>query len=138
MSNRIDYSTHVIEAAGGLLWRNPPGSEEIVIIHRPKYDDWTLPKGKKETGETWIDTAIREVREETMCLARPKSFAGGNVYTVEGSPKIVLYWNMLLEEDLGFFPHDEVDKLLWLPPIEAIPILSYPSERTILIKNNYF
>ena len=137
MSNKINYSINVIEAAGGLLWRNSTNIEEIAIIHRPKYDDWTLPKGKKEPGERWIDTAIREVKEETMCLVNPKSFAGGHVYTVEGSPKIVLFWNMQFREDLGFSPNDEIDKLLWVSPKKAITMLTYPAERKLLVKNNY-
>jgi len=55
----------VILAAGGLVWRNSPRGREIALVHRPKYDDWTLPKGKLDPGESWQDGAVREVEEET-------------------------------------------------------------------------
>ena len=126
----------VIEAAGGLLWRKTEGGEEVAIIHRPKYNDWTLPKGKREPGESWIETALREVREETGCLARLRSFAGGHIYTVDGIPKIVLFWHMLLIKDLGFSPNDEVDELFWLSPTQALQRMTYPSEKALFKSND--
>ncbi len=133
MTNKKEHSSGVIEAAGGLLWRSAPEGEEIAIIHRPKYNDWTLPKGKKEPGESWIETALREVHEETGCLIRLKDFAGGQVYIVDGIPKVVLYWHMQLEQDKGFSPNEEVDQLLWLPPTKAIQRMSYPVEKRFLV-----
>lgn len=128
----------VIEAAGGLLWRNEPDGEEIAIIHRSKYKDWTLPKGKREHDESWSDTALREVHEETGCQIRLGKFAFGQVYTVEGIPKVVLYWHMQLEQDPGFIPNNEVDQLLWLTPAEAIQKMSYPAEKAFLMtEKNY-
>jgi len=124
--------SEVIEAAGGLLWRSKDGGKEIAIIHRDRYDDWTLPKGKRETGETWTETALREVFEETGCRAELNAFAGGIIYTVNECPKIVLYWHMKLVEDLGLTPNDEVDQLIWLAPHEAAKIMSYPAEVSLL------
>ena len=60
----------VIEAAGGIVWRNQDRKNHLIIIHRPKYDDWTLPKGKRDPGEHWQETALREVFEETSCVTK--------------------------------------------------------------------
>jgi 8-oxo-dGTP diphosphatase len=126
---------NVIEAAGGLLWRNTADGEEIALIHRCRYDDWTLPKGKREPGESWIETARREVLEETGCLVKVGQFAGGQVYTVNGLPKVVLYWHMRLHQNLGFHPNREVDQLVWLPVDDAIMMLSYAAEKSLLKTN---
>lgn len=136
MNNNKNNNQEIIEAAGGLLWRNSTVAEEVAIIHRPKYNDWTLPKGKREPGESWTDTALREVQEETGCLARLRGFAGGNIYTVDATPKIVLFWHMIFEIDLGFSPNDEVDKLVWLSPTKAIQRMTYPSEKALLKRND--
>lgn len=122
----------VIEAAGGLVWRSTDEGEEIAIIHRERYDDWTLPKGKRETGESWTETALREVAEETGCRTELGTFAGGIIYKVDGSPKIVLYWHMRLIEDQVFTPNDEVDQMLWMKPKEAAQKMSYPAEISLL------
>jgi 8-oxo-dGTP diphosphatase len=122
----------VIEAAGGVLWRGRLEEPEVAIIHRLRYDDWTLPKGKREAGETWTETALREVFEETGCKARLGKFAGGVIYTVKDTPKIVLFWHMRVAEDLGFQPNPEVDQLVWVPTERAQEIMSYPDEIALL------
>ena len=127
----------VIEAAGGLLWRGTPEQPEIAVIHRLRYNDWTLPKGKRETGESWHETALREVLEETGCNALLHKFAGGVVYTVEEIPKVVLYWHMQILEYKGFMPNKEVDQLAWLSPENAREILSYEGEAD-LIPSTFF
>jgi len=137
MKNNKINNQEIIEAAGGLLWRISTVGEEVAIIHRPKYDDWTLPKGKKEPGESWIDTALREVREETGCLVQLNGFAGGNIYKVDGKPKIVLFWHMDIIKELGFSPNEEVDKLVWLSPTKAIQRLTYPAEKSLVAKNDH-
>ncbi len=137
MSNlRIEnLSTEVIEAAGGLLWREYNKRHEIAIVHRQRYDDWTLPKGKRDPGERWQQTALREIEEETGCKADLVSFAGSTAYTVKGVAKIVLFWNMQLSEGCEFIPNEEVDQLLWLSPEEAIKKLSYKTEQELLMRN---
>ncbi len=125
----------VIEAAGGLLWRNAPTGREIAIIHRPEYDDWTLPKGKSEPGERWQTTAERELFEETGYRVQLISFAGSTAYTVNGVAKVVLFWNMLLKEDGEFQENSEVDALVWLPVEFALQKMSYAAEKTILQNN---
>ena len=128
---------NVIRAAGGVLCRPGPSDEtEIAIIHRPAYDDWTLPKGKVEPDETPEDCALREVREETgfRCeLVRP---LGCTAYVDRrGRDKMACYWVM---EVLGgrFRPGIEVDKLVWLPVAQAAKRLTYSRDRTLIVQQD--
>ena len=126
---------NVIRAAGGVVCRNTrSGETEIAVIHRPQYDDWTLPKGKIEQDESAEDCALREVREETglRCeLVRP---LGCTAYVDRrGRDKVACYWVM---EVLGgkFRPGIEVDKLQWLSVDNAIKRLTYGRDRTLLVQ----
>jgi len=132
MTEKEKLNDKVIEAAGGILWRETGDKKEVAVIHRPRYDDWTLPKGKRESGETWQETAIREVIEETGCGAILQGFAGSVSYTVDGVAKIILFWNMIADCKGEFEPNDEVDQLVWLPLDQAIHKVSYDSEKKLL------
>lgn len=122
----------IIRAAGGLLWRDQDGKRVLAIIHRPRRKDWSLPKGKLEDGERWEEAALREVREETGCEARLTSFAGVTHYFRKDTPKVVLFWNMeLVAEGPLQFP-EEVDRVAWLSPAEALRKLDYETERDLL------
>ena len=132
MSSNINFQEKVIEAAGGLLWQETPKGLRVAIIHRPKYDDWTLPKGKREVGETWQETALREVYEETGCKTKLGSFAGGFIYLVNAVPKIVLFWHMSIVTKKEFAPNKEIDKCEWLFPEIALTKLNYDNERSLL------
>ena len=80
------------------MWRTgPTGTAELAVIHRPKYDDWSLPKGKLKPGEGFREAALREVEEETGCRARLLLFAGITFYFVSRRPKVVLFWHMRQE-----------------------------------------
>jgi 8-oxo-dGTP pyrophosphatase MutT (NUDIX family) len=128
-----DRGQEVIEAAGGLVWRRgDDGGIEILIVHRPKYDDWTLPKGKLDPGEDHVQAALREVEEETGL--RP--VLGPELPSTEyddrfGRPKRVRYWAM---EAVGgrFEPNREVDEVRWLPPGRARQMLSYDRDGEVL------
>jgi 8-oxo-dGTP diphosphatase len=122
----------VIEAAGCVLWRlGDDGGVEVGVIHRPKYDDWSHPKGKLDEGETPPEAALREVLEETgmtCVLGAPLSTAR---YVARGRPKAVHYW--AAEATGGSFqPNGEVDRMLWLPPAEARARLSHPLDGPLL------
>ena len=125
----------VFQSAGGLLWRETDLGRELLIIHRPKYDDWTLPKGKLEPGESWTMAALREVWEETGCKAEIKSFAGCICYEFKGIPKIVLFWNMRVIGDCHFSPTKEADRIQWVKIEDAFEKLNYSSERDLILKN---
>ncbi|MFJ5098513.1 MULTISPECIES: NUDIX hydrolase [unclassified Streptomyces] len=121
-------------AAGCALWRRAPHGHgiEVALVHRPKWDDWSLPKGKLKRGEPAEAGALREVLEETgyrCALGAPLSDAR---YTdAEGRPKRVWYW-AAEATDGEFAPNREVDALLWLPPAEASARLSYDRDRSLI------
>jgi 8-oxo-dGTP diphosphatase len=121
-----------IFAAGGVLRRVTSGGPEMVLIHRPRYDDWSLPKGKLKAGETWEAAALREVREETGYRAIITGFAGPMTYHVDGRLKIVLLWNMHIDGDNHFRPNKEVDTFEWLPPAAARARLTYAVEQRLV------
>ncbi len=127
---------HLIKASGGLLWRTTPRGEELAVIHRARYGDWTLPKGKLQAGEDWAEAALREVKEETGCDAELESFAGTVSYRVDGVPKLVLFWNMTPLGDCEFKPSEEVREIVWLRPREAIDRLDYPGERALVMSRH--
>ena len=125
----------VIRAAGGIVCRQTrSGETEIAVIHRPGYDDWTLPKGKVEPDESAEDCALREVREETglRCeLGRP---VGCTAYVDRrGRDKVACYWVMEVRGG-RFRPGIEVDKMLWLPVGDAIKRLTYSRDQTLLMQ----
>jgi 8-oxo-dGTP pyrophosphatase MutT (NUDIX family) len=120
-------------AAGAVLWRpnGDPASPEIAIIHRPRYDDWSLPKGKVDPGETEPVTAVREVHEETGYSSHLGRRLAAVSYPVEQGIKKVRYW-AARRVDGEFSPNSEVDELKWLPVAEALKQLEYPHDRKVL------
>ena len=132
MARKKPGTSGVIEAAGGLLWRDSLHGKQIAVVHRSRYDDWTLPKGWREKGEQFIEAAVREVIEETNCQVKVGKFAGSTSYLVEGVPKIVLFWFMEITQDCGFKKNDEVDMLVWLDVEDALERLDYEVEKYLL------
>jgi 8-oxo-dGTP diphosphatase len=124
----------VVRAAGGVVWRGAPSGPRLAVIHRPRRSDWSLPKGKLDEGESWEEAALREVEEETGCVARISSFAGATWYVPRRAPKIVLYWHMELVEEGQLDAGDEVDDVAWLAPADAIARLDYAGERRIVAR----
>ena len=124
----------VILAAGGIVWRDASRGREIALIHRPKYDDWTLPKGKLDDGESWQDCALREVEEETGLDVKLGDFAGGCTYLTKRAPKIVLFWHMKVDGKTEFAgANEEVDALEWLSLEDARRRLTHRRERRVLM-----
>lgn len=124
----------VIQAAGGIVWRNSKAVKEVAIVYRPSYGDWTLPKGHLDEGESWQDAAIREVREETNCDVKIGDFAGCLCYLVNNVPKIVLFWHMFVVNEHPSESAMEQIQLLWLPINDALQKLDYPAEKKLLSK----
>ncbi len=124
----------IYESAGGLLWHEQNDLRRLAIVHRPRYNDWTLPKGTLKKGETWQQAALREVYEETACQAQLGKFAGCTCYQVFETPKLVLFWHMTLAAQGKFSPNDEIDLLEWLTVAQALERLSYADERQLLIQ----
>jgi 8-oxo-dGTP diphosphatase len=123
----------VVAAAGGLVIRTTgAGAVEVVLVHRPKYDDWSFPKGKVEAGETDEAAATREVLEETGFECR----LGEELPAVEyvdgrGRPKRVRYWLMTVVAGRAQIPNDEVDDLRWLSPADASTLLTYRHDQAL-------
>jgi 8-oxo-dGTP diphosphatase len=118
-----------VRAAGGLVVRDG----EVAVVHRPKYDDWSLPKGKLDPGETWEQAAVREVEEETGVRARIVGELEPSHYRDrKGRPKTVRWYRMEVEDPGTFEPSAEVDELRWLAPEEAGALMSYDHDRALL------
>lgn len=131
-ANTEKTKSDLIVAAGGLLWREPTTKRELAIVHRKKYDDWSLPKGKLEQGESIGGTARREVQEETGCEIDLQGFAGIVQYSVDGVPKIIYFWNMRVIKESAYKLHKDVDKVEWVTPEEAIERIQYAEEKKLL------
>lgn len=122
-----------VRAAGGIPWRRVADGIEVLVIHRPAYDDWTFPKGKLDPGEAWEQAAVREVWEETGLVTVLGDEIGGTRYRDRhGRDKQVRYWSMTVAADAGFEPGDEVDERRWVRPEAAAPMLSYERDRDVL------
>jgi 8-oxo-dGTP diphosphatase len=116
------------QAGGGLVVRDG----QVAVVHRPRYDDWTLPKGKLDPGESFEDAALREVEEETGLRCRLVRELPAVEYEVRGKPKIVRYWLMEVDSELPFAANDEVDEVRWLRPDEALAHLSYARDKDVV------
>jgi 8-oxo-dGTP diphosphatase len=124
----IDPEAAEVKASGGVVTR----AGRVALVHRPRYDDWSFPKGKLDPGETWEECALREVHEEIGLRCRlgaelpPTSYRDN-----KGRAKVVRYWRME-PLDGEFVPSDEVDEMRWLAPDEAEELLSYAHDRELL------
>jgi 8-oxo-dGTP diphosphatase len=118
----------VIRAAGGVVVRGG----RVLLVHRDRYDDWSLPKGKLEPGETWEQAALREVREETGLRCELASYLGATRYTPGGVDKEVRWWLMTARGEPR--PDMEVDEVLWASVEEARRLLTYDGERELLAR----
>jgi len=121
--------TDVVRAAGGVVQRGG----DVLLVHRPKYDDWTFPKGKAEDGESDEDCALREVHEETglRCVLEDE-LPSTHYVDAKGRPKRVRWWRMRVYADDGFAANDEVDELRWVDLPTATDLLSYARDVTLL------
>lgn len=119
-------------AAGAVPWRSGADGVEVLVIHRPRYDDWTFPKGKRDRGETDEECAVREVEEETgMHGVLGRELSSCRYLDTRGRSKLVRYWEMN-ELSGSFTPNDEVDRVLWLGVAVASTTLSYDRDRMVL------
>jgi 8-oxo-dGTP diphosphatase len=115
-------------AAGGVVVRDG----KVLLVHRPRYDDWSFPKGKLDVGESFEDAAVREVEEETGLRCSLGRELPSTRYQVGARPKLVRYWLMNPEAETPFVPNDETDGLRWLTPDQALELLSYDRDRDVL------
>ncbi|MGQ0615913.1 MAG: NUDIX hydrolase [Acidimicrobiia bacterium] len=127
----LGMRTPTVRASGGIV--TGPGGERVLLVHRPRYDDWSFPKGKREHGETDEQCAVREVEEETGLRCRlgrellPTRYIDG-----KGRDKLVRYWQMAVVGETPWQPGHEVDELRWCRPDEAAALLSYERDVEVL------
>ncbi len=124
----------LIRAAGGVVYRIAELGPEVAVVHRPAYDDWTLPKGKLQPGEGEEQAALREVEEETGYRCRLERPLGVARYRDSmGRDKIARYWVMQVIEGT-FRPSREIDEMRWLPVEEAADLLTNPRDRELVTR----
>lgn len=125
-----------VEAAGCVVWRIHSNEFQVLIVHRPRYDDWSLPKGKLDEGEKFLDAAVREVDEETGCTGTIGAELAPVTYVDhKGRSKIVRYWLMEADpsfDNAGFVANDEVDELRWSASAAARRTLSYGHDAALV------
>ena len=128
----IDPETAEVKAGGGLVVRPGESGHVVALVHRPRYDDWSFPKGKLDRGESFEDGALREVEEEIGLRCRLGNELSPVTYRdPKGRSKVVRYW--LMEPIEGeFVPSHEVDEMRWLPVADAEGLLSYEHDRELL------
>lgn len=122
-----------VRAAGGLVVRWGARGWEILVVHRPRYDDWSLPKGKEDPGETSVEAALREVWEETGVRGRILAPLDEVTYRLtDGRDKVVSYFAMTPTSSIPFEPNEEVDTVRWISPAEAPSILTYAHDSDLV------
>ena len=130
----VDPDSAEVKASGGVVYRDGADGLEILLVHRPRYDDWSLPKGKLDDGESWEDAAVREVEEETglRCALGPE-LTPTSYRDNKDRFKVVRYWLMEATGDgPGFAPDDEVDTLEWVAAWRALDALTYPRDADLV------
>jgi 8-oxo-dGTP diphosphatase len=124
----------LVRVAGGIVWRETSAGSRIAVVHRRKRDDWSLPKGRVDAGESFRDAARREIAEETGCVARLGRFAGAKLFLDRPEPKLVLYWHARVVHDGALSSQEEVDEVAWLSRREALSRLDHESDRRLLLR----
>ena len=138
MTGAPDADEVEVRAAGGLVVRHRASTLEVALVHRPRYDDWTFPKGKCDPDESYEEAARREVAEETGLHCELGPEVGETRYVDNrGRSKLVRYWAMPAPDDADAavsrsIPNREVDELRWLPLREAAMLLTYAHDRELL------
>ncbi len=123
----------VVRAAGGLVWRSGDAGKELVLVHRPAYDDWSFPKGKLNEGESEVQAALREVEEEIgVRCALGRDLGTISYVDSRGRPKTVRYWEMTIADPGRLRPSNEVDDAIWVTLADAEAMLSYRHDRDMI------
>jgi 8-oxo-dGTP diphosphatase len=123
----------VVEAAGGAMVRTGADGPELLVVHRPAYDDWSIPKGKLDPGETHEAAAVREVLEETGWEGRLGDALPDVRYRDrKGRPKRVRYWKMTPVRFSGFTPNGEIDEIRWCSFPQAATLLTHDADRQMI------
>ena len=127
MVRELTRHDRLVRASGGVVSRTTrDGETEVLLVHRPKYDDWSWPKGKRDPAETDEQCAVREVEEETGLRCRlGRELLPTGYMDARGRAKLVRYWSMSAVSERPFVPGDEIDELRWVSVRDAAAVLSY-------------
>jgi 8-oxo-dGTP pyrophosphatase MutT (NUDIX family)/phosphohistidine phosphatase SixA len=123
-----------VRAAGAVVWRPGRDGVEVALVHRPRYDDWSFPKGKLDKGETMPFAAVREVYEESGHRVRLGALLGDAHYAVPEGDKVVRYWAAQALPGGRFVPNSETDELVWFSVDQAADRMSYRHDMEVLHK----
>jgi 8-oxo-dGTP diphosphatase len=121
-----------LHAAGGVVWRAHGDRLYLVLVHRPRYDDWTFPKGKRDDGETDEECALREVEEETGLRCTLGDELPSSFYRAGDRDKVVRWWTMEPLDGAEPFGDNEVDEARWVSVEDARALLTYPRDHALL------
>jgi 8-oxo-dGTP pyrophosphatase MutT (NUDIX family) len=121
-----------IRAAGGIVHRRNGDATEVLVVHRPRYQDWSLPKGKVDPGETLEQTALREVQEETGVRATLGPHVGSNDYRDRHGRSKRVDWYLMDPIDGDFEPNDEVDEIRWVAVDQVRELLTHDDDYALI------
>ena len=130
--NSPDHPVKLVAAAGGLIWRPTSEGRELIVIRRRRHQDWTLPKGKVKPGESWLQCAVREIREETGFDVEVESHAGWVCYDTGDITKVVRFWNVKPVGESRFESSEEVLSVHWMTTETAVKRLDHEGERDLV------
>ena len=128
----VTVESPVIRAAGGILQRVTPRGDEVLIVYRKRYQDWSLPKGEVKDGESFQEAALREVAQETGCSCQLGNYLGTISYSDHGTPKVIMFWKMTVLEERPVLEAEETAEVAWMPLPAAIQKLSQSQEKALL------
>jgi 8-oxo-dGTP diphosphatase len=129
----VDVTSTILAAGGVVTRRGERGDTEMLVVHRPRYGDWSFPKGKLDPGEDFEAAARREVAEESGIVAElGRELAPAKYLDRHGRPKLVRYWHMTPRGVIPWEANDEVDEVRWITAAEAATLLSYDGDLRLL------
>ena len=128
----VTVESPVIRAAGGIIQRVTPRGDEVLIVYRKRYQDWTLPKGEVKDGESFQEAALREVAQETGCSCQLGNYLGTISYSDHGTPKVIMFWKMTVLEERPVLEAEETADVTWMPLPAAVQKLSQSQEKALL------
>lgn len=128
----VTVESPVIRAAGGIIQRATARGDEVLILHRKRHQDWSLPKGEVKDGESFQEAALREVEEETGCSCQLGNYLGTISYSDNGTPKVVMFWKMTVIQEKPVGESDNTGEVLWMPLPAAIQKLTHSQEKSLL------